>query len=340
MPIIRPRLGLKLASVFLLLMPAICAQNRATGLIRGTAMDENGLPVQEAIIKVDPVAARMSTQHTLVRSVLTDAEGHFSIDHLKWGRYAIYSMKEDSDYPDTSFSFYSTVSSPEATLTPTSPIADVLVRLGPKAGVLVGSVSSAETGAPLNAVFKLVRKSPTNDWFSTSAPSSYRVLLPSSVPVLVEVSAPGYKTWTPLNPLSLEPGAETHIDVLLKRSPDQNLEPSQFLIPNGYVGWLLLVYQSIGSPPVPAINGVKVFKFQQSNILKTSSRGPERGAETTYLYYSDDGSVRNVPMDYRNRRGMIWGEYEGDIDGVTCEFGFFVGSEEEYTRAKSGRPAR
>lgn len=336
------RLGLclKLAQLLLLGITTVAAQDQSSGVIRGTAVDENGSPVEGALVNASPVARVGLSQHTLIRRVPTDAAGHFVIDRLQWGKYMFSAKKVESAYADTFFSFYYSAAGPQATITPASPTADVLIRLGPKAGVLMGSVTNAETGAPVDAGFKLTRTAPTNDWYSTSAESRYWVLLPSSVDVFVEVSAPGFKTWTSPGPLNLQPGAEMHLNVPLDPSPDLSLEPSQFLIPEGRVGWFLLVYNVKDSPPSPAIAGVKVFKFQQETVLRTSSPGPESGAKTTYFYYSGDGRLRKVPMDYRDGQGMIWGEYEGTIDGVTAEFGFFVGTEEEYTKAKTHRPAR
>lgn len=91
-------------------------------------------------------------------------------------------------------------------------------------------------------------------------------------------------------------------------------------------------------PPASVNDGTKLFKFPETGVLKTSSSGPERGTDRKYLYYSKDGSTREVPMDYGKAAGMIWGQYEGTKDGVISEFGFFARTEEQYSKAKSRRP--
>jgi hypothetical protein len=84
---------------------------------------------------------------------------------------------------------------------------------------------------------------------------------------------------------------------------------------------------------------VLVFKFPASGLTTTSSCGPTRGAANEFLYYSEDGSSRSIPMDYRGGNGMIWGQYEGFQNGVLSLFGFFVGSEKQY-RKYQNRAAR
>lgn len=327
-------LSLKVTCMCLLFALGVSAQDQGTGVIRGIAVDENGAAVQGAMVNADSVAGGGLIQHTLIRYVTTDATGHFSIDGLDWGKYDVFAKKEDSAYPNTNFSFYDNGSEPEATITPTLPTADVQIRLGPKAGILTGSVTNADTGAPVNAGFKLIRAASLDNWFSTSQPPNYRVLLPSSTDILLEVSAPGFKTWTLGHPLHLEPAAEMRLDIQLELSHDLGLHPSRFLVPDGYAGWLVLEYGVKDTEPVPTQDDVKVFRFPSNGALSTSSGGPERGAEDQYFYYSPNGSLRPIPQDYRSGGGMIWGQYEGDRDGRPSQFGFFVGTEEQYEKFK------
>lgn len=267
-----------------------------------------------------------------IHYVKTNAEGRFSIDGLAWGKYRVFAMKEDSNYPNMAFSFYGNDAPLQATVTPVAPAIEIYIWLGPKAGVLTGSVTNAANGAPLNTGFKLTRATSPNKWLSSSAPPNYRILLPSSTDVLLEVSAPGFKTWTLSHPLRLEAGAEMRLDIQLELSHDPSLHPSRFLVPNDYAGWLLLEYNVKDAQPVPTEDGVKIFKFPATGALSTSSAGPERGAEDEYFYYSADGSLREIPTGYRNGIGMIWGQHEGTRNGELSQFGFFVGTEEQYKK--------
>jgi hypothetical protein len=274
-------------------------------------------------------------QHSLVREAETDGAGHFSFDRLDWGKYNVCARKEELGYPNTFFTFYGKRIQNEATLTPASPSAELKIRLGPKSAILIGTVTNSENGAPVNATFKLVRAASPDDWFSTSALSNYKLLLPASTDVLIEVSAPGYKTWRTLSALRLTTDSQSRRDIALIPGHDPTLHPSTFLVPMGYVGWLLLEYNVNDAAPLPKEGDAKAFKFPESGKLNTSSSGPERGADDEYFFYFPDGSVSKIPQDYRNGTGMIWGQHEGSKKGVVCQFGFFVGTEEQYKKFQS-----
>jgi hypothetical protein len=199
---------------FLLLMPCPQGQSqRGRGIISGTVIDEHGSPVLAAQVDVEAEDGRVRSLAR--RFVETDSDGRFSIDGLRWGKYRAFAKKESSSYADMAFPFYSNNLYPEASVTESAPTANLQIRLGPKAGALVGHVTNAETGAPLNAGFKLTRATNTDSWPSTSEPPVYRVLLPSAVDIQVEVSAPGFKTWMSSKPVRLQAGTELTLDVAL-----------------------------------------------------------------------------------------------------------------------------
>jgi hypothetical protein len=309
----------------------IVAQGK--GAIGGTVVDEKGIAISNARVNANPINGRLLIG--FVRYIETDVQGRFLIDRLDWGTYGVFAMKEDANYPNMYSSLYSNGVFPTATIDPAAPMAEIRIQLGPKAGLLIGSVSNAVTGGPVGAGFKLTRAASRDKWLSTSAPPNYRILLPSSTDVLLEVSAPGFKTWNPGHPLHSEPGAETRLDILLEPSHDMDLHPSRFLVPEGFLGWLLLEYNVKDAEPSRIEAGVRVFKFPSSGALNTSGEGPERGADDEYFYYSADGSLRQIPTDYRNGKGMIWGQHEGTRNGILSQFGFFIGTEEQYRKYQS-----
>ena len=305
-----------------------------TGSIRGVVVDSGGVPISGAKVNASPLGGWKIVR--FVRFVETDEQGHFLIDRLQLGKYAVFGMKEEAQYPNMSSSFYSDNVFPSAVLTPSVPAAEVRVQLGPKGAVLTGQITSAKNGLPLtDAGFKLTRAAAPNEWLSTSVRPEYSVLIPSNTDVLLEVSAPGFETWNPGHPLRLSPGAELRLDISLQPSNDPNLHPSRFLVPEGYSGWLLLEYKVKDAQPVLTEEGAKTFKFPGSGTLSTSSTGPERGAEDEYFYYSADGSLRPIPLDYRNGKGMVWGQHEGTRNGELSQYGFFVGTEEQYRKYQS-----
>ena len=275
------------------------------------------------------------------RYVESDSKGHFTISQVNWGRYRVFAKKESANYPDISWSFYSNDVIQTISIMPNVPTAEIQLHIGPIAAVLAGTVTSAATGAPLSTRFKMSREDSSDKWLSASEPPDYRVLIPSSSDILVEISAPGFKTWKSPIALNLQPGTEMHLNISLEPMQASNLHPSKFLIPKGYIGWIQLEYDVKDAQPVPVEDGEQVFEFGRSGTLRTSSSGPETGAEDEYLYYLDDGSRTQISQDYRAGKGMVWGQYQGSRGGVLTLFGFFIGTEEQYMKFKSqqGHPA-
>jgi hypothetical protein len=191
------------------------------GSIRGTVVNEVGAPVPAATVRVDPLDGRPMAAP--VQMVETDAQGHFSMRNLDLGSYKVFAMKESLGYPNTAFAFYSGHVFPTVTLTTTTPAADVVLRVGPPAGVLTGTVKESGTDNPVSATFLLRRATDHDNWVSMSQRSTYRVLIPPNADVFLEVSAPGYKTWYRGGPpddlkrpaIRLESRQEMRLDVQL-----------------------------------------------------------------------------------------------------------------------------
>jgi hypothetical protein len=110
--------------------------------------------------------------------------------------FLLVTEDQPDGYPNTMSGLYSR--SPQmVSLTPDSPSATVVIRLGPKAAVLTGTLRDAVTGAPIsNGYFEMWR---TDDARRSlrggSAPAEYKLLLPASTAVSLKFSAPGYQTW-------------------------------------------------------------------------------------------------------------------------------------------------
>jgi len=201
---------------------------------------------------------------------------------------------------------------------------------------LTGRIRDALTGKPIgSAGFDLVQVKDRTKWMGTSAAPNFRVLIPSSKDIEVKVTAPGYDTWFYRGPnissqsLLMEPGSVAHLDILLKPTHDRSLPISQFLIPEGYVGWLRVEHDVECAPPVPVEGDVRIFRFTGTNALETSSPMPELAAERQYFYYAPDGSERDLTADYRNGNGMIWRDTPGYRGGKMRMFIFFLGTEEQ-----------
>src|SRR5579871_63869 len=330
------RLGAALATIGIL-FSALSAVAQS-GVIRGTVVDEVGQPIQAAKVHAELHGVPMAKA---IRYVESDQNGEFAIDRLDYGTYDVNGQKEEGVYPDTSFSFYSDKPlAASVQISPDRPIATVALKLGPKAAIMSGTVRDALTGKPIPVGLMLRRADNSKNFLSTSAPPTFRILIPASADVTVEVSAPGYKTWFYVDEsnrfktshLRFASGSQMHFDILLQ--PEQQGGELRFLIPEGYVGWLRLECNVEGAPARSATNGVSTYKLPPDGVLRTSCVMPDAGLKKEYFFYSADGAVSRVPSDYWSDRGLIWGEYEGTRKGVRSFLGFFVGSGEQYRKHK------
>src|SRR6266550_5232452 len=267
------------------------------GVIQGVVLGEGGRPVGGANVHAELKGIPMAKA---IRYVETDEKGFFLIDQLEFGTYYVSVKNEEEEYGDSGFSFFNDQPVPIAQISAQHRIADVVVNLGPKAGILTGTISDAATGKPIPAGFDLAQVKDRTKCMGTSAAPNFRVLIPSSKEVEVKVSAPGYEAWVypdpsiPSQVLRMDPSSEIHLDIQLKPVHDRGLPVSKFLM-------------------------------------------PEDAAERQYFYYAADGSERNLAADYRNGNGMIWQETPGSRGGKMRMFIFFVGTEEQSkTRPHTG----
>lgn len=110
----------------------------------------------------------------------------------------------------------------------------------------------------------------------------------------------------------------------------------RYLIPEGYVGWIIIHYMMPDYHDIPTNNeGLKIIKIPPSGEFKTSynptttNRTEGRyGAE--YYYYSDDGE-RVVPIELIDWRGN-----QGRVDELGKYYEFrtrlWVGTQEQYAK--------
>lgn len=180
------------------------------GTIRGIVVDDHGSPLARAMVTAEPPILAGVPPTTR-----TNAQGGFAITHLGWVKYKVYASKISAGYPENLGGFYGTGGVATVNLSPAAPRAYVRIRLGPRAGILHGRVTNAVTGKPINAAdFRLVWVGSPNDWMMTSQPSTYRVFLPPSTAVDLEVSAPGFVP-ARYRGLKLPSGAESTLNIRL-----------------------------------------------------------------------------------------------------------------------------
>ncbi len=112
---------------------------------------------------------------------------------------------------------------------------------------------------------------------------------------------------------------------------------SRFLMPEGYVGWVRVEFQSSGAPPVPVENGEYVFQIPPSGLLKTSSPEQYGWAKDRYFYDSKNGA-RRLP-DGGREQNLIWGKINGQESTSRSSRmyeEFFVGTEQQFKEQIKG----
>ena len=106
--------------------------------------------------------------------------------------------------------------------------------------------------------------------------------------------------------------------------------PTQFSIPNGYVGWVEVKYGEKNTPPLPMKNGVYVCTIPPTGVLTTSSSLEEGWAKDEYVYYSENGATHGLKVTNWGLGGMIWGETLQSQAPVQFAQRFYVGTEEQF----------
>lgn len=190
--------------------------------IVGTVLDEQGHPLKNIAVHavLEQTGMYMST-------VDSNEAGHFMIENLEPGTYSIFGESDADAYPDTALRFYPNENPIKVTLGNFGDATIVLV-LGPRAGVLCGTVLDKTTGKTIisqHAPHFIVRKiSNRADSIEFVGPAKFRWLIPPATEVTLEVFAEGYKPWvyaepsSPLTPLPFrfESGEEKTLNIRLE----------------------------------------------------------------------------------------------------------------------------
>ncbi len=115
--------------------------------------------------------------------------------------------------------------------------------------------------------------------------------------------------------------------------------PCRYLIPQEYVGWVL-IQRSVMDAPLPRREaGYLIFEIPRSGRLAFAGE-PESGwARDEYYYVDEKGSLKELSRTTSGGGGLIWGEGVGSYlqnghPELKYEH-FFVGPEEQFRRAPS-----
>jgi hypothetical protein len=164
------------------------------GSICGIVHDENGAPA--SFVKV--VAIYQGSHTGPYPLGKTDGTGHYCMNNVALGYYAMSAEDTEKGYPQMSSIFYSVQ----------RPTSEVHIAIGNlkghadwripyKAGFVEVALTDAQTGKPIiPMLFNLVlQSSPKNGFIRGSSSSTTALLVPPNENIYLTVSAPGYKEW-------------------------------------------------------------------------------------------------------------------------------------------------
>ena len=210
------------------LLPFRASAQSNRGTIDGIVVDSDNKVVAGATVYAHPIGVPFVG---VVPHSETNDNGYFIIHNLWWGQYHVYGAKEDEDYPNVGRRLYGAGNAEQVfTLAPDQPAQTAAIRLGPKAGVLTGTVTDATTGAPLNPCAEFRRTSDPHSSLTGTGlvKAKFRFLVPSNTDVLLKVWLDGYKPWfypdTPeesRTSLRLKPAEVQTLDIRLQPDPSQ-----------------------------------------------------------------------------------------------------------------------
>jgi Carboxypeptidase regulatory-like domain len=193
----------------------------ASGAVRGTVLDMANNPVTGATVSIRQVARAQPPSRN---SVSTDAQGHFVVSNLGPGIYLVIVTKDPTgrENPHAFVALVSTFTA--VAITPSTPTATMVLRLGKTTGFLTGHISDAATGSPVAAKINITDIRSGVTWMSAGIPPNFRIPIPSDAQLAIQISAAGYQPWN-YSPAPGEPATTLTVYRAQKKPIQVTLQP-------------------------------------------------------------------------------------------------------------------
>lgn len=198
------------------------------GSIEGTVTDESGMAISAATVYAFSIGPMKSP----VPTAETDARGHYIFKRLDYGRYAVAPAKPADGYPiPFDVPNCAHMKHPEIELSDENQSAKLDLRFGKKAGVLVGTVTDADSGNAIDANVEFRCLDPSQFVSGSGLTNArFRVLVPSDTPVSMTVSQTGFENWRftrngAVEPIRLAPGEILTLEIRLKKAQRNDEAP-------------------------------------------------------------------------------------------------------------------
>lgn len=187
--------GLPLIALCLLsLAPAASAQ-ATDGTITGTVLDEHGQPIDKAVVCIHDYQSK--SDHSFCRDH-TDKTGQFQARHVPLGDHGVTASKYEEGYGEDS----SGASAQMVKLTAENPLARVIIKLGPKDGILAPTASDKSTGKPIASFWvhwTTERAGQSEGGTARISGSTTRTAVPAGKELCLSFSAKGYQDFVPMD---------------------------------------------------------------------------------------------------------------------------------------------
>jgi hypothetical protein len=192
------------------------------GRITGAVLTQEGQPIANANVCISAADTNSSLCYWL-----TDQAGQFEIPQLPLGSFVVAATKEEDGYAR-----WNNGPGQKAVLTLQEPNANLAIKLGAKAGTLIGLVRDSVTGKPVDNI-RVLYMPITDERTGSGSAAGYQhgefmLNLPTTSDFLVFVTAPGYKTWFYNDAngpsLQLASGEQKTIDVALEPRPAKGVK--------------------------------------------------------------------------------------------------------------------
>ena len=214
------------------------------GIIAGKVFDEQGQPIAHAVVCVGRTEVKSEHFQPFVDKCLTstDDAGQFRVENVSMGQVVVRASKPKEGYCGFVFGRSNATVTPQQTVTlsAASPLANVVLKLGPKDGMVAPIVADLVTGQPIFnfTVEAAVHSDPERPNETRRVPGggfsrwTTSLCVPANTDLSFRVWAKGYKAVaypSPTEPsvpatIRLRPGETLSFQVGL--SPEEGVDPN------------------------------------------------------------------------------------------------------------------
>jgi hypothetical protein len=158
---------------------------------------------------------------------ISGVRGEFTLRDVPAGEIFIFASKASDGFPNSRIAVFSDglASGTKVSVTEGNQTSGVTVTLR-RGGRLSGFISDADTGKPVLAARLRVVRVDHPDWYFSSSPTrngDFDFAVPAGRPYRLEVTASGYRAWTPAaEEIVLEPNMTRTLDIRLRKASTKN----------------------------------------------------------------------------------------------------------------------